>query len=129
MPLESVVPKTLLFPDNLLEFFLFSVGATTLFAGVFVFEILEAVTLRAAESILYLELEATAEMVVRWKKFGQRFGTVRSTQKIVKALALLILDRQQWCFALRGRLTIKVIGFSQGFVPNFPKVACELSII
>jgi hypothetical protein len=81
MPLELVVSETLLFPDNLLEFLLFSVSTTTLFAGVFVFEFLEAVTLRAAESILYLELEAIAEMVMRCKKFGQRFGTVGSTQK------------------------------------------------
>jgi hypothetical protein len=100
----------LLFSDNLLEFLLFSVGATTLAVDVFVFETLEAVTLLAAESILYLDLKVTAEMVARWKKNCQRFGTVGLTQNIIKALALLILDRQQWCFALRGRPTIKVIG-------------------
>jgi hypothetical protein len=81
MPLELVVSETLLFPDKLVEFLLFLVGATILAAGVFVFVTSEAFTLRAIESILYLDLKATAEMVVRWTKFGQRFGTVGSTQE------------------------------------------------
>jgi hypothetical protein len=65
MPLELAVSEILLFPDNLLEFHLFPVGAATLAVVVFVFEALEAVTLRAAESILYLDLKVIAEMVVR----------------------------------------------------------------